>query len=231
MPGDKLLLWGGGLWRWLDPATVIEAVGRLAADEPRLRLVFLGGRAPADAGAADVTPEMRALARNRGLLGRSVFFNDDWVPWRERQHYLAEADLAVCASGEGPENTFAFRTRLVDAVWAGVPVVCTRGGAIAEFVERYQVGRTVAAGDVEGWVAALHDMLDPDRAGSARRRLEGCRDLLSWETCAQPLVAFCRRVADGSYRRAGESVWRPWFQYAQYKLPALVARYGKGRRA
>ncbi|ANM31521.1 hypothetical protein ABI59_21045 [Acidobacteria bacterium Mor1] len=228
--GDKVLLWGGGLWRWLDPATVIEALRQLAGENPRLRLVFLGGRAPADAGAADATADARALAEGQGLLNRFVFFNDDWVPWRERHHYLAEADLAVCASGEGPENTFAFRTRLVDAVWAGVPVVTTRGGAIAEFVDRYQVGRTVAAGDVEGWVRVLRDMLDRDRAASARRRLQSCRDVLSWETCAQPLVGFCRRVADGSYRRAPESAWRPWFQYAQYKLPALVARYGRGER-
>ena len=29
-PSDRLLLWGGGIWNWFDPLTVIRAVGRLA---------------------------------------------------------------------------------------------------------------------------------------------------------------------------------------------------------
>ena len=44
--GDRILLWGGGVWNWLDPLTVIRAVGRVAAKRDDVKLVFMGVRHP-----------------------------------------------------------------------------------------------------------------------------------------------------------------------------------------
>lgn len=44
--GDRLALWGGGLWPWLDPLTAIRAVALLRERRPRLKLVFPGTRHP-----------------------------------------------------------------------------------------------------------------------------------------------------------------------------------------
>ena len=73
-PHDKLLLWGGGLWSWLDPVTAIEAVRRVAAQRPDVRLIFPGTRHP--------NPELRnlpgqlrnarAAAQEAGLLDTVV---------------------------------------------------------------------------------------------------------------------------------------------------------------
>src|SRR5205814_489039 len=41
---DRVLLWGGGIWDWLDPLTVIRAVAALPRDD--VRLFFLGTRHP-----------------------------------------------------------------------------------------------------------------------------------------------------------------------------------------
>ena len=34
-PDDKVILWGGGVYNWFDPLTLIRAVHRLRADVPR----------------------------------------------------------------------------------------------------------------------------------------------------------------------------------------------------
>lgn len=39
---DKLLLWGGGIWDWFDPLTVIRATARASESIPNLRLFFMG---------------------------------------------------------------------------------------------------------------------------------------------------------------------------------------------
>ena len=39
---SQILVWGGGLWTWLDPLTVIRAVGELSRTQGDIRLVFLG---------------------------------------------------------------------------------------------------------------------------------------------------------------------------------------------
>jgi len=43
-PEDKVLLWGGGLWPWLDPLTAIRAVARVWQQRQDVRLIFPGTR-------------------------------------------------------------------------------------------------------------------------------------------------------------------------------------------
>ncbi len=39
---DKVILWGGGVYNWFDPLTLIRAVDKLRARMPNVRLFFLG---------------------------------------------------------------------------------------------------------------------------------------------------------------------------------------------
>src|SRR5215210_6921404 len=129
-PEDEVVLWNGGLWEWLDAESVLHAVARLSPERPRLRLVFMGTSGAAQARDAE------ARARDLGLLGRVVRFNDGWVPYAERGAWLLQADCAVAAHHDHLETRFAHRTRLLDCLWAGLPVVCTRGDELAERIER-----------------------------------------------------------------------------------------------
>jgi hypothetical protein len=43
---DVLLLWAGGLWDWLDPLALVDALPEVVAEYPQVRLVFLAGPAP-----------------------------------------------------------------------------------------------------------------------------------------------------------------------------------------
>ena len=38
---DRVLLWGGGIYNWFDPVTLIEAMGLLAEEHPEIKLFFL----------------------------------------------------------------------------------------------------------------------------------------------------------------------------------------------
>src|SRR5919106_3015773 len=107
---DRVLLWGGGVWNWLDPLTPIRAVGRLAERRDDVKLYFLGLRHP-NPDVAEMAMVQRAvdLADELGLRDRHVFFNFGWVPYAERQGYLLEADLGVSAHLNTVEARFAFR--------------------------------------------------------------------------------------------------------------------------
>ena len=118
------------------------------------------------------------LAEELGLLDRRVFFNEGWVPYDERGAYLLEADVGVSAHFDELEARFAFRTRLLDCIWAGLPIVTSRGDALAEVVEERGLGRAVPPGDVDAYAEALDDVLDRDRASlrsELRRRPAGVR--------------------------------------------------------
>ena len=79
-PNDPVLLWGGGLWDWLDPLTAIRALPHVLERVPNARLLFPGTRHPTPSvPAMRMVKQARELARSSGLLGTHIFFGD-WVP-------------------------------------------------------------------------------------------------------------------------------------------------------
>jgi len=215
---DRVLVWGGGVWGWLDPATPMRAVERVSRHGGRpVHLVLLGlGRPGLQAtGQEAAGEEALATARRAGLLGRLVHANAGWVPYEQRGAWLAEADLGVTAHRDHLEARYAHRTRTLDYLWAGLPVVATRGDALAELVERERLGAVADPEDVAGFAAGCERMLGPDGA-DARRRIAALTPALRWSRVAAPLVAWCedarvrprRAVRRGAIRRAALSQYR-----------------------
>ena len=193
-PEDRVLIWAGGIYNWFDPLTLVEAVGLLAVDHPELRLYFLGTKHPHPG-----VPEMRVLLQTRaraeelGLLGRAVFFNEGWVDFAERGRYLLDADLGVSTHMAHLETQFSFRTRILDYLWAGLPMVVTDGDIFAELVEREGLGAVVPAGDPTALAAAIERLLfDPTRLAEARSAVERVRSRFAWPVVLAPLVDFVR---------------------------------------
>jgi GT2 family glycosyltransferase/glycosyltransferase involved in cell wall biosynthesis len=198
---DKVVVWGGGIYNWFDPETLIRAVGQVAERHPDIRLFFMGVKHPNP----DV-PEMAAVARSRalathlGIAGKNVFFNEAWVPYEERQNYLLEADLGVSTHFQHVETTFSFRTRILDYLWTGLPIVSTEGDSFGDLVGREGLGVAVHERDKDALAAALELMLyDAEAAEEARRNVDRVRARFTWEKALEPLVEFCRnpvRAAD-----------------------------------
>jgi glycosyltransferase involved in cell wall biosynthesis len=190
---DQVLLWGGGVWRWLDALTPIRAVERLRAEGRPVHLFFLG-LDPGAAPRAITSGAQEAIdyARQRDLDGRCVHFNRGWVPYEERESYLCEADIGISAHHDHLEARFSFRTRVLDYLWAALPMVLTRGDSMAELVEQRGLGVTVEPEDSEGFAAACAEFLDDtERRASAARRAQEVAPSFRWEEAARPLVDYC----------------------------------------
>ncbi|MCW2680639.1 MAG: hypothetical protein JWM62_2040 [Frankiales bacterium] len=191
---DKVVLWGGGIYNWFDPLTLIRAIDVLRHRRDDVRLFFLGMQHP-----HPHVPEMRMsfaareLARELGLTGKHVFFNEEWVRYDDRSNYLLDADAGVSTHLDHVETAFSFRTRMLDYLWASLPMVCTRGDVFASLVEQRELGVAVDAGDVEGLAAALERVLyDPAFAQQCRENVAGVAPEFYWDRVLAPLVAFCR---------------------------------------
>jgi glycosyltransferase involved in cell wall biosynthesis len=231
-PDDQVLLWAGGVWRWLDAITPIKAVERLRSGGRRVHLVFLGTGRPRLKGADVPTSADAAIAfaAERGLEGECVHFNRGWVPYAEREAYLLESDIGVCAHHEHLEARFSFRTRVLDHFWAGLPSVVSSGDAIGDLVDRRGLGRAVEPGDAEGFALACAGLLDDrDTYDEAARRVRELAPSLRWSEVAQPLVRFCRELDSRPPRRAARSALAR-ATYGQYPdiLADLRERGGLG---
>jgi glycosyltransferase involved in cell wall biosynthesis len=225
---DRIVLWGGGIWNWFDPLTVIRAVELLGRTRDDIRLFFLGTAHPNPRiEEMAMTGRAIALADELRVRDRSVIFNLGWVPYAEIGSYLLEADVGVAAYFDDIETRFAFRTRLVDYIWAGLPMVTTRGDTLSELVEENGLGRTVAPGDVEGFAAALEDLIKEGGREERAPAFAAVRDNLSWPRVAQPLV----RLVNGETTAPSTGRMASLGRWAGTRLEYAVRRRGIGGAA
>jgi GT2 family glycosyltransferase/glycosyltransferase involved in cell wall biosynthesis len=193
---DLVLLWSGGLYNWFDPLTLIRAVAKLAQSEKRVKLFFQGTKHPHPG-----VPEMpiversRALAKELGVLGTHVIFNDSWVDYATRHNYLLEADAGVSTHRSHLETEFAFRTRVLDYLWAELPMVLTEGDHFADLVEKENLGVVVPADDVDALAAALKKVLTNESFRTkAKANIRKVREHYRWANTLQPLLRYVAKV-------------------------------------
>jgi hypothetical protein len=196
--GERRLLFGS-VYDWYDTATMLGALERLAAPAWTLWVV-----AHADPGA---TPQRRydefaAECRRRGWWGSRVRAIER-VAVGQRGRLFADVDLLVAPHLGGLETELAFRTRFLEALAAGCPVVASRGGTIARLVGERDAGWVVPVGDAAALAGALDAVLaGGDEVASRVARGRALAAEFSWERSLAPLVAFLRAPAADPTRAA-----------------------------
>jgi GT2 family glycosyltransferase len=205
---DRVILWGGGIYNWFDPLTLIRAVARLKNDHPEVRLFFMGLKHP-NPGVPEmrIAWETRELSDRLGLTGTHVFFNEGWVPYAERADYLLDADVGVSTHFLHIETAYSFRTRILDYLWASLPIVATDGDTFGVLIREHDLGRVVPPEDVDALTDALRVMLFDEGAREAvQRNIETFAEGYRWSRTLEPLIEFCRsprRAPDLALVRAG----------------------------
>jgi GT2 family glycosyltransferase/glycosyltransferase involved in cell wall biosynthesis/SAM-dependent methyltransferase len=198
----RIVLWGGGIWDWLDPLTLVEAWPRVVARHPEARLVFLGTRHP-----NPLVPPHRMAQRTEdaalrsGERERTIFFHE-WLSYEDRERLLCEADVGVTLHPLHVETRFSVRTRVLDCFWARLPVVITAGDLTSEWVDAHGVGRVVPPADADAVARALNDLLDQPR-GARSAAFAPLREALAWERVVEPLRRYCREGVCAADRLRG----------------------------
>jgi glycosyltransferase involved in cell wall biosynthesis len=204
MPGiaesDFVLLFNGTIVEWYDLDLLVHAVHRLSRERSDIKLVFMGTEHPDSFGAKPLqglgggaTKHAMALAEQLGILGTHIFFNFGWANADETERYLQEADASVCTYWDSLETRYSFRVRYLDVFWARLPIICTRGDVVSEWVDEYPLGVAIPEGDLDGLTDAIRRLAD-DREFRERCRanLGELREQFRWERTLAPLVEFCR---------------------------------------
>ena len=189
---DRVLLWGGSLLDWQDPETLITAVARLTRTRDDVKLFFMGVKHPnPQVAPMAVVERARRLADSLGVAGSHVIFND-WVPYDERALYLTEADLGVSTHHVHLETRYAFRTRMLDYLWARLPIVCTDGDHFSDLVRTRGLGRVVPPRDPDALALVISELLDSERARrGAQETIASVADTMTWDRVVEPLRQWC----------------------------------------
>jgi len=186
--GMKRLLFGG-LYDWYDPWPVLTALEML--DEPRWELLFIRNPNPGST-PQRLTGEVETWCKRRGLWGTRVRLID-WVDADRRYDLLREVDLLVTTHTYNLETRLSLRTRFLDALVAGCPVIASDGGAMSRMLREHAAGWVVPPGDPKALAVALRQALEDESEILLRRRAgKTLVRKFAWDQVLAPLVRFCQ---------------------------------------
>lgn len=195
-PDDPLILWWGKVWKWFDASTAIRAFAQVVERRPNARLVITAGKAPkAEFDLFDESEQARKLSRSLGLLGRNVFFLDEWTPYDRRHAYLQDADIGLTLHANTAEAPFAARARYMDYIWAGLPCVLARGDEIAATFGDAGFATLVDPADTDATAQAILGLIDDPRSRAAARSAGlALAESYRWPNAVRPLAAAINEV-------------------------------------
>ena len=195
-PTDKVILWGGGIWNWFDPLTLIKAFNALRVKREDVHLVFMGVKHP-----NENIPEMQMcqqaveLAKELNLFNQSVHFNFGWIPYNQRQNFLLEADIGVSTHFDHLETRFSFRTRLLDYLWAEIPMLTSKGDFFASLIESKGLGLTVTCEETKALTEAMEQLLDNKALQlQCQANLKALKPSFEWDQLMQPIHHYLTRT-------------------------------------
>lgn len=188
---DFVVLWTGGYNTWTDVETLHQGLELAMAQHPRIVFVSTGGAIP---GHDDQT-----FGRFCGLVEKSPNRNRyklcGWVSTDDVQNYFLESNIALNVDRWSIEGQVGYRTRILDWIMAGLPVVTTPLCELSQELADHSYVTTFRVGDPQDLsirLAALAVDCADAMARTAKAR-EYLREKLNPAVALAPLAAW---VAD-----------------------------------
>jgi glycosyltransferase involved in cell wall biosynthesis len=149
-------------------------------------------------GDGPLLPQIQSLADELGLKDRVRF----WGQRMDVEQLLAAAQVALLIT-----NWEGFPRSILEAMRAGLPVVASRVGGIAESVQDGETGFLVDRGDIEGLRRRLIEILNDAglraRMGRSGRERYECQFRLE-HTMEKTMAVYQDLIADPDVRRGSE---------------------------
>lgn len=188
---DQIIIWGGGVWNWFDPLSVIQAVTNISKTDPRVKLLFMGLKHPnPDIPEMQMAQRAIELADKLGINNKQVFFNHDWVAYEDRHQLLNNAYIGISTHFRDLETRFSFRTRILDYIGHNLPIIATEGDSMSELVKERDLGVVVGYENVDEIENAIKRLLDKDFYSTCRENLAEVKKEYLWSNLLQPLSDF-----------------------------------------
>lgn len=219
-PDSKIVWWGGGAWDWLDPVTLVRAWPQVIARHPEARLVFLSTQPNPLVPQAKKAIEIERLATEYGERDKTIFFLE-WLSYEARESMLCEAHVGAVLHPLHLETHFSVRTRVMDYIWAGLPILITEGDVMSEVVRAQGLGRVIPAQNPEAAAVALNELLGQPKSAWAAA-FAAYAESARWSRIVEPIRRYCleNRPAPDRVARQLVSVEPP----AQVTQPNLILR-------
>lgn len=142
-PDDFVVLWCGGYNTWTDVDTLFKALESAMARDSAIRYVSVG----ANSYEAPDNVYTRLLGMIEKSPHKERFSMMGWQPWTDIPSYYRHSHVGINIDALHYETIYGTRTRLVEMIAAGLPVITSLGAELSYMLERENAARTFEVGD------------------------------------------------------------------------------------
>jgi glycosyltransferase involved in cell wall biosynthesis len=142
---DFVVLWAGGYNTWTDVDTLFTGLQDAMARNPQVHFVSLGAntyQAPDNV----YTQFLRSIEQSNC---RARFHMLGWRSWQEIPQFYIESDIGINIDAMHYETIYGTRTRLLEMLAAGLPVITTLGSELSYMMREAGVALTFPIGNSE----------------------------------------------------------------------------------
>lgn len=219
---DKIVYWGGGIFNWFDPLSLVKAIEKICKERDDIKLFFLGVKHPnPKVKQMEIAQKTIDYCKEKGLLDKFVFFNYGWTPYGERVHFLSRSNIGVSTHFDNLETRLSFRTRVLDYLKSELPMILTEGDSMADLCIEKDLGIVVRFKDIDGIKKAIIDLVDDKhRIEQIKANIAEARKDFFWESCLKDLISF---IKNGKYLKRR----RNYSKFIDYSFRFYLAGFKK----
>jgi glycosyltransferase involved in cell wall biosynthesis len=202
-PGDCAVLWCGGYNTWTDVETLFLGLDAAMEQDPSLHYVSVG----ASTYQAHANAYERFVQRSTTSRYAERYHLLGWKPWGEVPSYYRACNVGLNIDALHYETLYGTRTRLVEMIAGGLPIVTTEGTELSALLGQRGAALTFQAGDHGELSRCLQRLasspaLRQDMAAAAVRTSESD---LSFRATTAPLRTWLKAPASAPDAIAGHA--------------------------
>lgn len=127
------VLWFGGIYPWFDIRVLADAVLEVNKATPA-KLIVVGAKNPFNRHPDFINRYEEFIQHVSKKELKDNVIVQDWINFNDRANWYFDSDVVIVCNKEGEENKLAWRTRLVDFMWADLPVLTNGGDPLSELM-------------------------------------------------------------------------------------------------
>lgn len=192
VPEDAfVVLWCGGYNVWTDVDTLFKALSHAMEKDPCIHYVSAG----AGVNMAENTSYERFLAMIEKSPHRERFHLLGWQPSSVIPGLYPQADVGVNLDAFHYETLLGTRTRLVEMMHNGLPVITTLGCELSHIVKEQGLGLTFEIGDAETFASQILAMASDKSLQQkyAQQAETYTNQELSFQKTTQPFLEWAKK--------------------------------------
>lgn len=198
----KKLLWFGGIYPWFNMNTLIDSIAKINESTP-VELVIVGANNPTVDQTEFTKRYEEMISYLNASKAKAYVTLQDWVPFVERADWYLNADAVIMINEDGLESKYSWRTRAVDYVWGGLPILTNGIDGVSELLIKNDAAIKIPdTTNVKALSSFLNSTLvDAKLLKTTKEKLAEIKDSFTWNTSTQELSERLKKSTVASDRK------------------------------